>query len=163
MIESRIARRYLWAARKQAHTAFLSIISMLGLAVGVLVLIIVLALLSGLQTQIKSRLISSSPQLLIEASGTNTVDDADAVVAEARKLGMPTIRPLVSGIVWGANEEERRGRPLRIRSGEGVSDEQIAMTRDSAASLGLTTGDEIVVVAPRTRLTPFGPMPIWRK
>ena len=30
MIESHIARRYLWSARKQAHTAFLSLISMLG-------------------------------------------------------------------------------------------------------------------------------------
>ena len=163
MIEFRIARRYLWAARKQAHTAFLSIISMLGLAVGVFVLIIVLALLSGLQTQIKSRLISSSPQILIEASGTNTVDDVDAIVAEARRLGMPTIRPLISGIVWGANEEEHRGRPLRIRSGDLPSGDEIALTRDAAASLGLTSGDEVVVVAPRTRLTPFGPMPIWRK
>jgi lipoprotein-releasing system permease protein len=163
LIEFRIARRYLWAARKQAHTAFLSIISMLGLAVGVFVLLISLALLSGLQDQIKSRLISSSPQLLIEAVAANTIDDADAIVAEARKLGMPTIRPLVSGIVWGANEEERRGRPLRIRSGAPVSDDEIALTRDAAAALGLSTGDTIVVVAPRTRLTPFGPMPIWRK
>ena len=163
MIEFRIARRYLWAARKQAHTAFLSVISMLGLAVGVFVLLISLALLSGLQNQIKSRLISSSPQILIEAIGTNTIDDAEAIVAAARRLGMPDIRPLVSGIVWGANEEERRGRPLRIRSGDGVPDDDIAITRDAAASLGLTSGDEIVAVAPRTRLTPFGPVPVWRK
>jgi lipoprotein-releasing system permease protein len=163
MIEFRIARRYLWAARKQAHTAFLSIISMLGLTVGVCVLLISLALLSGLQNQIKSRLISSSPQILIEAIGTNTIDDADAIVAAGRRLGMPDIRPMVAGIVWGANEEERRGRPLRIRSGEGVGDEDIAINRDAAAALGLTEGDQIVIVAPRTRLTPFGPMPVWRK
>src|SRR5436853_623999 len=163
MIELRIARRYLWAARKQAHTAFLSLISMLGLAVGVAVLLISLALLSGLQGQIKARLISSSPQLLIEGSGSNTIDDADAIVAEARRLGVPTIHPLVTGIVWGANEEERRGRPLRIRSGNLKSDDDIGLSRDAAASLGLNTGEPIVVVAPRTRLTPFGPMPIWRK
>jgi lipoprotein-releasing system permease protein len=163
LIEFRIARRYLWAARKQAHTAFLSIISMLGLAVGVAVLLISLALLSGLQGQIKSRLISSSPQLLIEGSGTNTIDDADAIVAEAKRMGVPTIHPLVTGIVWGANEEERRGRPLRIRSGNLKDDDAVALSRDAAASLGLTTGDNVVVVAPRTRLTPFGPMPIWRK
>src|SRR5437016_5079997 len=163
MLELRIARRYLWAARKQAHTAFLSGISMLGLAVGVFTLLISLALLSGLQGQIKARLIASSPQLLIEGAGTNTVDDSDAIVAEARRLGVPTVRPLVSGIVWAANEEERRGRPLRIRSGDPVADDDIAITRDAAASLGLDFGQSIVVVAPRTRLTPFGPMPIWRK
>src|SRR5712692_10068308 len=143
MLETRIARRYLWAARKQAHTAFLSIISMLGLAVGVFVLLISLALLSGLQDQIKARLISSSPQLLIEASGKNTIDDADAIVAEARRLGVPTIRPLISGIVWGANEAERRGRPLRIHSGDPASDDDVAISRDAAASFGLTTGDSI--------------------
>src|SRR5881396_1987103 len=100
-LELRLARRYLWAARKEAHTAFLSLISMLGLAVGVATLLISLALLSGLQGQIKARLIASSPQLLIEPSGKNTIDDADAIVAEARRLGVPTIRPLISGIVWG--------------------------------------------------------------
>lgn len=166
MIEFRIARRYLWAARKQAHTAFLSLISMLGLAVGVAALLISVALLSGLQGQIKARLIASSPQVLIEPAGSNTIDDSGAIVAEARRLGVPVIRPLVTGIVWGANEEERRGRPLRIRSGgpqQFKSDDEIGLTRDSAASLGLTTGDFIVVVAPRTRLTPFGPMPVWRK
>src|SRR5437764_6228733 len=163
MIEFRIARRYLWAARKQAHAAFLSLISMIGLTVGVGVLLVSLALLSGLQNQIKSRLISSSPQILIEAIGTNTIDNAEAIVAAAKKLGMPEIRAMVSGIVWGANEEERRGRPLRIRSGNVFGDEDIAVTRDAAAALGLTTGDEIVIVAPRTRLTPFGPVPIWRK
>lgn len=166
MIELRIARRYLWAARKQAHTAFLSLLSILGLAVGVAALLVSLALLTGLQGQIKARLIASSPQLLIEATSSNTIDGADAIVAEARRLGMPTIHPLVTGIVWGANEEERRGRPLRIRSGpdtDVASSDEIALTRDAAASLGLTTGDSIVVIAPRTRLTPFGPAPVWRK
>src|SRR5437764_8365966 len=165
MLEFRIARRYLWAARKEAHTAFLSVISMLGLAVGVAALLISLALLSGLQGQIKARLIASSPQLLIEARGANTVDDADAIVAAGRRLGETTIRPLVTGIVWGANEEERRGRPLRIRAeaGRELPADDIALTRDAAASLGLNTGDAILVVAPRARLTPFGPMPVWRK
>jgi len=166
MIELRIARRYLWAARKQAHTAFLSLLSILGLAVGVAALLVSLALLTGLQGQIKARLIASSPQILIEATASNTIDDSANIVTAARALGMPTIRPLVTGIVWGANEEERRGRPLRIRSAvqsETESNDEIALTRDAAASLGLTTGDSVVVVAPRTRLTPFGPMPVWRK
>ena len=114
MIELQIARRYLWAARKKAHTAFLSLISMLGLAVGVATLLISLALLSGLQGQIKARLIASSPQLLIEPIGKNTIDDPAAIEAEARRLGMRDVRAIVSGIAWGANQEERRGRPLRL-------------------------------------------------
>src|SRR5438552_9966260 len=171
MLETRIARRYLWAARKQAHTAFLSLISMLGLAVGVATLLISLALLSGLQGQIKERLIASSPQILIEPAGSNTIADAPAVAAAGQRLGMREIHAVVSGIAWGANEEERRGRPMRIRSGGEAPPpvpsrsnlHTIALTRDFGAAVGLTTGDSITVIAPRTRLTPFGPTPVWRK
>src|SRR4051812_1018040 len=102
MIETRIARRYLWAARKQAHTAFLSLISMLGLAVGVATLLISLALLSGLQGQIKERLIASSPQILIEPAGTTAIDNAPAIVAAGKRLGMTTVHQIVSGIGWGS-------------------------------------------------------------
>src|SRR5438045_5376480 len=98
MLEFRISRRYLWAARKKAHTAFLSLISMLGLAVGVATLLISLALLSGLQGQIKARLIASSPQILIEPIGANTVDSADAIAADGKRLGMRTVNEIVSGI-----------------------------------------------------------------
>lgn len=164
MIEFRIARRYLWAARKKAHTAFLSLISMLGLAVGVATLLISLALLSGLQGQIKQRLIASSPQILIEPMGSNTVDNHSAIGAEGKRLGMRTVNEVVSGIAYGGNEKDRRGRPLRIRSGTAAPNaESIVVARDSAAALGLTTGDDITIIAPRTRLTPFGPAPVWRK
>ncbi|HEY3057173.1 MAG TPA: FtsX-like permease family protein [Thermoanaerobaculia bacterium] len=164
MIETRIARRYLWSARKQAHTAFLSLISMLGLAVGVFVLLISIALLSGLQGQIKERLITSSPQLLIEPAASNTIAGANAIIDAARTLGVREVRPIISGIGWGANETERRGRPMRIRSSEEpIESDSISLTRDFAASIGLTTGDAVAVVAPRTRLTPFGPVPVMRR
>jgi lipoprotein-releasing system permease protein len=180
-IESQIARRYLWTARKRAHTAFLSFISMLGLAVGVATLLISIALLSGLQGQIKERLIQSSPQLLVEQAGRNTIEKADAIVAAATKLGMRDVRPFVSGIAWGANANAELGRPMRLRSYEpgrepetdrtrtgqprvwNGDEAQIFLTRGYAASLSLDAGDFVTVVAPRTRLTPFGPMPVMKR
>ena len=164
MIETRIARRYLWSARKQAHTAFLSIISMLGLAVGVFVLLISIALLSGLQGQIKGRLQASSPQLLVEPAASNTIADAPQIIAAARRLGIREAHAIISGIGWGANETEKRGRPMRISSSEeSIAEGSIVLTRDYAASLGLNSGDAVTVVAPRTRLTPFGPVPVIRR
>ncbi len=180
-IESQIARRYLWTARKRAHTAFLSFISMLGLAVGVATLLISIALLSGLQGQIKERLIQSSPQVLVEPAGRNTIEQTDAIVAAATKLGMRDVRPFVSGIAWGANASAELGRPMRLRSyvtgREPETDRtrtgqprvwngdeaQIFLTRGYAASLSLDAGDFVTVVAPRTRLTPFGPMPVMKR
>ncbi|MEA2464558.1 MAG: lipoprotein-releasing system permease protein [Acidobacteriota bacterium] len=178
-LESRIARRYLWAARKQAHTAFLSGISMLGLAVGVATLLISIALLSGLQGQIKQRLIQSSPQVLVEPSGQNMIDGAPAVIATAQSLGVRDIRPFVRGIAYGANEDQSAGRPMRVRSyvpgREPVSDRsnarpvpqgdepRIFVTRGFAASVSLDAGDLVTVIAPRMRLTPFGPVPVMRR
>ena len=161
--ESAIAFRYVLAALRRRHTRWMSALSILGLAVGVMALLISIALLSGLQGQIKQRLIASSPQILVEPAGSNTVDDADAIVAEAKRLGMRDVRPIVSGIGYAANaEQQRTGRATRIRSHEGKPDE-IVVTRDIAASIGLDAGREITIVAPRTRLTPFGPVPVWKK
>lgn len=180
-VESRIARRYLWAARKQAHTAFLSLISMLGLAVGVATLLISIALLSGLQGQIKGRLIESSPQILVEPSGQNMIDGAPEVVETAKSLGMKDVRPYIAGIGYGANEDQQNGRAMRVRSitpgrepetdlsGTGAprvwngDEPRIYLTRGFAASLALDAGDYVMVVAPRTRLTPFGPVPVVRR
>ncbi|PYQ27860.1 MAG: hypothetical protein DMF56_18470 [Acidobacteria bacterium] len=166
-LESRIARRYLWAARKQAHTAFLSIISMLGLAIGVWALLISIALLSGLQGQIKIRLMQSSPQLLVEPVGKNTIANADAIVAAAKKLGLRDVRPFISGIGYGTTDDQRRHQPVRLRSyaGERAAPgiPTIRVTRGFAVSLGLDLGDRLTIIAPRTRLTPFGPVPVWKK
>jgi lipoprotein-releasing system permease protein len=170
-LETRIARRYLWAARKQRHTAFLSAISMLGLAVGVATLLISIALLTGLQGQITGRLIDSSPQILVEPTGQNSIDGADAVVAAARASGMDDIRPFISGIAWGTNEDRSAGRPMRVRSivpgrepTASTNDPlRIFLARGFAASLGVDAGDSVTVIAPRMRLTPFGPVPVMKR
>jgi lipoprotein-releasing system permease protein len=179
-LESHIARRYLWTARKRAHTAFLSLISMLGLAVGVATLLISIALLSGLQGQIKNQLMEASPQLLVEPAGRNTIERADEIVAAAQSLGVNDVRPYVSGIAWGSNERLRRGRPMRVRSIaaghepqedpasgtpriRNADEPQIQLTRGFARSLDLNAGDAVTVIAPRMRLTPFGPVPVMRR
>ncbi|MEA2488279.1 MAG: lipoprotein-releasing system permease protein, partial [Acidobacteriota bacterium] len=178
-LETSIAKRYLWNARKQRHTAFLSSISILGLAVGVAALLISIALLSGLQGQIKRQLIASSPQVLAEPKGQHTIDDADAIVALAAKLGMTDIQPFISGIGYGGNQEDGRGRPVHIRSyrpGAPPKPERRArpvkldpdiprvfVTPAFASSLSLGEGNSLTIIAPRARLTPFGPVPVWKK
>lgn len=179
-LESHIARRYLWTARKRAHTAFLSLISMLGLAVGVATLLISIALLSGLQGQIMRQLMEASPQVLVEPAGRNTIERAPEIIAAAKTLGVADVRASISGIAWGSNEEQRRGRPMRVRSispgHEPEADRtagvprhwetgqpRIYLTRGFAGSLGLGVGDAVTVIAPRMRLTPFGPVPVMRR
>ncbi len=177
--ELRIALRYIWTARKQLHTAFLSLISTLGLAVGVATLIVSLALLSGLQGKIKSRLQASTPHLLVEPAGSHTIDDVDSILTACRSVAK-RVDPVVTGIAWASNERAETGRPARIRTipsadmppSEPLNETRAAspqpggtvwMMRSTASALHLGGGDDLVLVGPRTRLTPFGPTPVWRR
>ena len=170
------ALRYLWTARKQLHTAFLSIISALGLAVGVATLLISLALLSGLQSRIKSRLISSSPHVLVEPIGDYAIVDPQRAVTACSTVAT-RVEPYVSGFAWISNARSETGRPARVRSidpsavttaetlnpNPPAGSDVIWLTRGSASALRLGEGDTVVVVGPRTRLTPFGAAPVFRK
>ena len=57
--ELHIALRYLLARRKQAFISVISLISTLGVAVGVMALVIALALTTGLQGEMRDRLLGA--------------------------------------------------------------------------------------------------------
>ncbi|MEO8215782.1 MAG: FtsX-like permease family protein [Acidobacteriota bacterium] len=155
---------------------------MLGLGVGVATLLISLSLLSGLQDQIKGRLIASSPNLLIEPEGRSTIENDQVIIRAAATTPLRSVQPVISGIAWAANPSEGSGRPVQLRSFQAGVQPQfdrslgremklpqtppgryVYMTRDFAAGLGLSLGERVTIVAPRTRLTPFGPVPIARQ
>jgi lipoprotein-releasing system permease protein len=60
-----VASRYLSARRKQAFISVISLISCIGVAVGVMALLIVLALMTGLQTEIRDRIIGSTAHIFV--------------------------------------------------------------------------------------------------
>src|SRR3989442_809314 len=60
-----VALRYLLARRKQAFISLISLISTLGVAVGVMALIIALALMTGLQGELRDRILGSSAHIYV--------------------------------------------------------------------------------------------------
>ncbi len=58
-----IAVRYLLARRKQAFISLISLISAVGVAVGVMALLIVLALMTGLQGELRDRIVGSTAHI----------------------------------------------------------------------------------------------------
>src|SRR5688572_25949835 len=89
--ELRIALRYLKARRKQAFISVISGVSMLGVAVGVCALMIALGLMTGLQGEIRSRILGATAHLSVFASGADGIESygeiADAVRKMPRVLG----------------------------------------------------------------------------
>src|SRR5947207_12973852 len=79
-----IALRYLFARRKQAFISLISLISMIGVAVGVMALVIALALMTGLQGELRDKILSSQAHIYVWKTGG--IADYAPEVAKLRQL-----------------------------------------------------------------------------
>src|SRR5947209_14348202 len=105
--ELHIALRYLLAKRKQAFISVISMISTLGVVVGVMALVIALALMTGLQNELRDRILGSNPHVYVW--NTKGIADYHAEADKLRKLphvvgAAPAI--LGQGLVSAAGETQ---------------------------------------------------------
>ncbi len=182
--ELHVALRYLLAKRKQAFISVISLISTLGVTVGVMALVIALALLTGLQEEVRDRILSSNPHIFVWKRGG--IADYRAEAEKLRKLpgvegAAPAIldKALVNGesgsafitlkgidpalepTVTSIREAMRSGRFDDLSAptdGAGALD-AIVLGSDLANQLGVIAGDEVLVTTPDGTLTPMGMMP----
>src|SRR5579872_2950300 len=63
--ELHIAVRYLLAKRKQAFISVISLISTLGVTVGVMAVVVALALMTGLQMELRDRIVGANPHIYV--------------------------------------------------------------------------------------------------
>ncbi len=177
-----IAMRYL---RAKAHTAFISFISavsMLGIALAVAVLIIVMAVINGFESELERRILSVMPDArLFGFAGTAEAPLEDWVSLREAALARDDVEaaaPFVEGQGMIAAGEAFVGVTLRgvvpeletgvssiyqhIDSGSYESlagSDAIVIGRALADELGVAVGDEIIVALPQARVTPAGIMP----
>ena len=82
--ELQIALRYLLAKRKQALISLISFISIIGVAVGVAAVIIALAVMTGLQLEVRDRILGATAHVYVLSS--SGIDDYHAEAARLRKV-----------------------------------------------------------------------------
>src|SRR5207244_5968902 len=82
--ELHVALRYLLAKRKQAFISVISMISTLGVIVGVMALVVALALMTGLQNELRDRILGSNPHVYVW--NTKGIADDHAEAAKLRAL-----------------------------------------------------------------------------
>ena len=78
-----IGTRYTRAKRRNHFISFISLTSMIGLALGVLAMIVVLSVMNGFQKEMSARILGMVPHATI--AGVQPLDDWSAVAAAARK------------------------------------------------------------------------------
>src|SRR6476660_1044021 len=91
-----VARRYLIARRRQALISLISFVSILGVTVGVMALIIWIALIAGVQSELRDRIVGSTVHL--QAYTTPAVTDGPA---EMQQLAPETVVIGVSPAILG--------------------------------------------------------------
>ncbi|MGE5154592.1 MAG: lipoprotein-releasing ABC transporter permease subunit [Bdellovibrio bacteriovorus] len=174
-----IGLRYTRAKRRNHFISFISLISMLGIMLGITALIVVLSVMNGFHKEIRDRILSMAShatladpyggmadwQPLLEQvrAHPDVVGAAPFVEVQAMLVGGSNVSgALVRGIL---PEEEDQVADLRRDMVEGSVDDlvdgefRIILGRDLASYLGVEVGDKVTVVTPQVSATPVGIMP----
>jgi lipoprotein-releasing system permease protein len=182
--ELRIALRYLTARRKQAFISVISAISVLGVVVGVMALMVALGLMTGLQREIRSKILGATAHISIFRSGNEPFDNYREVVARVRTVphvlgSAPTVYgkglmitaggsavatlkgivPAMERSVTDLASQVEEGQLDALERSDAGSLPPILLGRDLASTLGVGVGDVVTVTSPEGRLSPLGMLP----
>ena len=177
--ELMIGLRYTRAKRRNHFISFISLISMLGIALGVTALIVVLSVMNGFQTELRSRILAVVSHVQIsgangEMSGWEEVARDSAKLPEVlgaapyvQAQGMLAFGQSVRGaMVRGIlPDEEEKVADFRAHIKEGKLESlqpdafNIVLGSELARALGVFPGDKVTVIAPQGVVTPAGVVP----
>ncbi|MCP5050258.1 MAG: ABC transporter permease [bacterium] len=173
-----IAKRYLVKGRKNSFISTISLVSIIGIAIGVAALIIALALISGFQGDIRDKILNSTAHVMISNIMGDGMDGYEGVMKQVEKQfdGITSISPVVYGTVLlkGSSRNAAgailRGVDLaaagnevwakRIQSGKlPLEKNQLLVGHEIANRLNTISYDRITVITPQVSLSPTGFMP----
>jgi len=177
-----IGLRYTRAKRRNNFISFISLISMLGIAVGVTALITVLSVMNGFELELRSRILSmaahasiTSPsgiehwQQIADLASTNpdVVGAAPFVKGETMLAHGNRVSGAVLQGILPAREPEVAdvGQHMKAGSLKALKPGEfgIILGHELAWSLGLDVGDKVTVISPQGTITPAGTLPRLRR
>jgi lipoprotein-releasing system permease protein len=178
-----LGTRYLRSTRGRGFLSFISVVSALGLAVGVAVLIVVLSVMNGFERELKTRILSVTSHATLTGLEGNLKDWRHAQAQALGLAGVVAAVPYIEAqglLMHGAHtagstirgvlpDEERRavGLAERIQGGriEDLNDGGYRIILGDALALALAVGigDDLVLIAPQGNATPVGIEPRMRR
>ncbi|RMR50238.1 LolC/E family lipoprotein releasing system, transmembrane protein, partial [Pseudomonas syringae pv. syringae] len=177
-----IGMRYTRAKRRKSFISFISMTSMIGLALGVLAMIVVLSVMNGFQREMSSRILGMVPHATIESADPITdwrglaakVQENPQVLAVApftQMQGLLTHDGKVQKVLLNGIDplEERKVSIIDHFIKQGQLDSLspgsfgIMIGDKAAAKLGVGIGDKLTFVAPEVTVTPAGMFPRMKR
>ncbi len=177
-----IAKRYLVKGRKNSFISIISLVSIIGIAIGVAALIIALSLINGFQGDIRNKILSSTAHIMISNVIGDGFDGYEEIIKNIKLQDKKIIsaNPVVYGTVLlkgtGRNASGAILRGVDLLSpGEGTwkkklySGElplklnQLLIGIEIAGRVGLLEHEDCTVITPQPVLSPTGVMPKIKK
>lgn len=186
-----IGLRYLKAKRKQTFISIITLISITGVAIGVMALILVLGVMTGFTDDIRKKILGTNSHLLISKFGAgmddyrqimDTIKDIQGVVASTPFIvtqamlssGSNVAGPVLRGIDVATAPKVINIKEILVDgdlsllekglpSANGPALPGIILGRELSKMLGALPGEPVTVISPAGLMTPAGMMPRWKK
>lgn len=174
-----IAFRYMIPNKKHVVASVISIISLIGIMLGVFALVVVMAVMNGFRTELLNRILGMNGHLIVQAVHSGFSDYKTLISSlesvNGVKFALPVIegQALVQGELEGGSGALVRGmRKQDLEKLKAVSqniklgslaqfdkEEGVAIGSGLASKLGLTVGSYLRIITPDGDETPFGVTP----
>lgn len=181
-LEVFIGLRYLRAKRRNHFISFISLISMLGIALGMTTLITVISVMNGFEKELRARILGAIAHATIQPMDGALMDWRSVIKEVEKHSEVNGAAPFIEEGVW-LQGKESSGALIRgvdptfeARVSE-VSDKMLSGTLNDlqpgeyniilglglASRLRVGPGDKVTVIAPRLKATPVGARPLMRR
>ena len=174
-----VGLRYTRAKRRNRFISFISLISMVGIALGVAVLIVVLSVMNGFQTEVRTRILGVASHLVVTGPGGALVDWQSVARTSTEHPRVVAAAPFVQA--QGMLTSDRAARGVAVRGVLPEAEDKVAdfsqhmvngrvdalqpgafgmvLGADLARALGVMPGDKLALIAPQGIVTPAGVVP----
>lgn len=174
-----IGWRYTRSRRRDSFLSFISLISLLGMILGVAALIVVSSVMNGFEAELRDRILALVPHGFVDAREP-PLQDWQALAAELEQApGIAAAAPYIGGSAMLSRRGVVRGAQLwavDVAAERRVSDVARHVVSGSydalrngefgivlgdilARHLGVMTGDSVELILPRVTVTPMGVFP----
>jgi lipoprotein-releasing system permease protein len=174
-----VGLRYTRAKRRNHFISFISLTSMLGIALGVAALIVVLSVMNGFQKEVRARILSVVSHVQITGADSRLEDWQVVARESAAHPQVAAAAPFVNAqgmLLFGASvrgavvrgivpelEQKVAEIGLHMKAGKLESlvpgEFGIVLGSELARALGARDGDKVTLIAPQGLVTPAGILP----
>jgi lipoprotein-releasing system permease protein len=187
-----IGLRYLRAKRKSTFISIITFISTAGVALGVLALIVVLAVMTGFEEDLKEKILGTNAHVVVLKNGGEIEGYAGVMDRLKRVPGVVAATPFVysqvmlstgtnvSGVVLRGIEPQSDVQVTNLKKSlvegrltdleksaatgaDGAQPPGVILGKELAKNLNLYVGDSVNIVSPLGNLTPFGMAPKMKR